>query len=465
MQQRGEPTLIDDGLVDQIAAGLLGRYYGSVADPAGLVTGPVSDDVVVDLRGPVPHVSRRRETRARWRAFREFWWGHTASNIGDHLTLIALPIAADHLTRSGLAVGAIVFAETLATVLFGSIAGVLTDRRRARPTMVAVDVIRAGVLVTLCVLQTLERVPVAVLIVASFVLGVLRLIFDGAQSSFVARLVPDELDLRSNNRLVLAENIGLTAGPIIAGLAIDAGLWLAFGIDAITFVLSASALLAVGRAVRTAGIDLAPAPDAEASEAVGWWREMRRSYGLLREHAVFRRALVVTALFNVCALPIGQQFVTIARDRLGLGPSGIGVLFAVGGIAGILAAPLVERDTRIRPVVLPIATGTLGVAVLLVGAAPSVLTATLAFIVGGVAFAYLMTHWAALRQRLFAPELQGRVALTARGVMWSTILVGALATGALSDAVGPESMWLVCGAAGLATCAWGIVVGMGRESF
>ena len=54
VQQRGEPTLIEDGLVDQIAAGLLGRYYGSVADPAGLITGPLSDEVVVDLRGPRP---------------------------------------------------------------------------------------------------------------------------------------------------------------------------------------------------------------------------------------------------------------------------------------------------------------------------------------------------------------------------------------------------------------------------
>jgi len=474
VQHQGEQSeaLIDDGLVDQIAAGLLGRYYGTVADPAGIATtSPLAEppadttvdggggELVIDLRGPRPRLSRRRDLRARWRAFRAYWWGHTASNVGDHLTLIALPLAADHLTKSAFAVGAIVFAETLATVLLGGITGVIADRRPSRRLMVAVDVTRAALLVGLCVVVQMDRFPVAVLIAASFVLGVLRLLFDGAQSSFIARLVPDELDLRSNNRLVLAENIGLTVGPVLAGITIDVGLSLAFGIDALTFVFSTAALLAAGRALRISGITIAPSAAATQETPPRWWSDVRSSYGLLREHPTFRRALVCAALFNVCALPIGQQFVTIARERLGLGASGIGLLFAVGGIAGIVAAPLVERDNRIRPVVLPIATGALGGAVLAVGVAPSLFTASLAFIVGGVAFAFLMTHWAALRQRLFAPEVQGRVALTARGVMWSAILVGALATGALSDAVSPEAMWIACGSIGLATCLWGFATG------
>lgn len=482
MQHQGESTraLIDDGLVDQIAAGLLGRYYGSVADPAGIATtsplaeplvesapepaeAALDDELVVDLRATRPHLGRRRNLRARWRAFRAFWWGHTASNIGDHLTLIALPIAADRLTGSGLVVAAIVFAETLATVMLGGVIGVIADRHRSRVVMVAVDVTRAALLVGLCLAVQLDRFPVALLIAASFVLGIARLLYDGAQSSFVARLVPDELDLRSNNRLVLAENIGLTIGPLLAGLAIEAGLWLAFGLDAITFVFSAGALIAASRAIRNAGIRLNPTPAQPAEAPRSWWEEVRDSYGLLREQPTFRRALVVAALFNVCALPIGQQFVTIARERLDLGAGGIGLLFAVGGVAGIVAAPLVERDNRIRPIVLPVATGALGAAVLSVGLAPSVFTATVAFVIGGIAFAYLMTHWAALRQRLFAPEVQGRVALAARGVMWSTILVGALATGALSDAVSPEAMWLGCGAVGLATCGWGLITGSAND--
>jgi hypothetical protein len=75
-----------------------------------------------------------------------------------------------------------------------------------------------------------------------------------------------------------------------------------------------------------------------------------------------------------------------------------------------------------------------------------------------------MTHWAALRQRIFPPHQQGRVALAARAVMWSTVLVGSVLTGWLSDAVNPEAMWLGCGAAGLAAAAWGIAAGLPRDT-
>ena len=88
----------------------------------------------------------------------------------------------------------------------------------------------------------------------------------------------------------------------------------------------------------------------------------------------------------------------------------------------------------------------------------------MAFLIGGVAFAYLMTNWAAMRQRLFPAELQGRVTLTARGVMWSSILVGSLATGRLSDVVSPEAMWITCGGVGVLACVGGLLAGMGRDS-
>ena len=91
---------------------------------------------------------------------------------------------------------------------------------------------------------------------------------------------------------------------------------------------------------------------------------------------------------------------------------------------------------------------------------PSVLTAAVAFAVGGVGFAFLMTHWSALRQRVFEPHEQGKVALTARSVLWSTVLVGSALGGWLSDAVDPEAMWLACGLAGVAAGLWGLALGL-----
>jgi MFS family permease len=383
--------------------------------------------------------------------------------VGDHLTIVALPLAAEHLTRSALAVGLVVFAETLATVLVGVVAGTFTDRRASRPVMIAADVGRAVVLAGLVVLDRIGDYPVALLIVASFLLGLLRLAFDGANSAFVARLIPSELDVRSNNRLVLAENVGSTIGPIVAGAVIELGLWIAFAIDGATFLLSALAIVAVGRVLRTSRIRLAPPAPPEAGPRRSFLAEVRESRRLLGSEPVFRRALLLAAAFNLCALPVGQQFVTLAIRTLGMSAFGIGLMFAVGGVAGIAAAPLVERDAAIRPGLLPVATGAMGLGITLVGIAPSIATVTVAFVLGGVAFSYFMTHWAALRQRLFEPAEQGRVTLAARAVMWSTVLVGSVAAGALADQVDPEAMWLACGAAGLAAAAWGMATLRGQR--
>jgi MFS family permease len=467
------PDPLEPDLIDAIGAGLLGRYYGVAYDPAGVAgsttaadaAGPVETEVI-DLRTPRPR--RSREVRARWHAFRAYWNGHALSMVGDHLTLVALPIAADRLTHSALWVGLVVFAETLATVLFGVVAGTFTDRRTSRPLMIAADLGRALVLAGVVVLVQVGHYPVLLLVVASFLLGVMRLLFDGAHSAFVARLVPDELDVRSNNRLVLAENLGSTIGPLLAGAIIHFRLGLAFAVDGLTFVLSAVAIGHVGRILRTRRITLADGPRHDGTSTGTGRRAFRRDASmtlrLIRSRPVFVRALVMAAAFNLCALPVGQQFVTLARESLHLSAFGIGAMFALCGVAGIATAPFVERDPRIRPGLLPAATGAIGAVVFAVGVAPSRWTVGLAFVVGGVTFTFFMTHWAALRQRIFPPHQQGRVALAARAVMWSTVLVGSVLTGWLSDAVNPEAMWLGCGAAGLAAAAWGIAAGLPRDT-
>ena len=49
--------------------------------------------------------------------------------------------------------------------------------------------------------------------------------------------------------------------------------------------------------------------------------------------------------------------------------------------------------------------------------------------------------------------------------MWSTVLVGSLAAGQLSDSVSPEAMWLACGAVGIGAALWGLVLGLHRDTF
>jgi MFS family permease len=468
MQTEERPTAApapapDLPIADLIGRGLIEHHYGSPYDPAGIHVRDAAVELPIDLREDRGDHHSRREVRARWRAFRTYWVGHLLSMVGDHLTLVALPLAAAKLTNSGIIVGLIVSAETLATVLFGTATGTLTDRRHPRPLMISADLLRAVVLAMIAVLNWRHMGSGAVLIAAAFILGMLRLVHDGAESSMVARLVPDELDLRSNARLNLSENIGMTIGPLLAGAATTIGLWLAFGADAITFVLAAMAVTFVGRAAKRRHIDSAAREDVGAPRQ-RFRSEFSESFRTIRRNRQYTRALTVMALINIAALPLGPQFVSIARVQLGLSPFMIGVVLAVGGLAGVVAAPIIGRSTTIRPSFILFGGATLSAGVLLVGVWPSIWTILFSFILAGIGLAAAITHYSAMRQRLFAPSLQGRVALTSRMILWSIIPVGAVIGGWISDAVDPAAMWLACGSAGLAAVVWGAIVGLGRTA-
>ncbi|HKY16649.1 MAG TPA: MFS transporter [Microthrixaceae bacterium] len=437
-------------VADLIGRGLIARCFGIGTPTLSVVADP-------------PHVSglTPREIKARWRAFRAFWAGHLCSTIGDHMRLVALPIAADRLTGSAVVVALIVSAEALATVLFGTMAGSVTDRRHPRPVMIRTNVARAAILALVALLGWSELGPAALLVIAAFALSLLRLFHDGAESSLIARLVPDELDVRTDDRLNLSENIGVTVGPLLAGAAISLGVWLAFGVDAIIFVIAAIAVAVVGRLARRRHIELAPAPDEETREPLR--REFAATFKEIRANRVYRRSLVVMAFASVAALPLGPQFVSLATDDLGLSPWAIGAMFAIGGLSGIVAAPFIERRDDIRPGVIMAGTALFSGAVLLTGLVPSILTAALAFAAVGVGVTAAMTHLAAMRQRVYPNHQQGRIALTSRMVVWSVLPVAAIVGGVLSDVLGPTSMWIVCGGIGLAAAAWAVVVGLARE--
>ena len=461
--------VLGDDAVRIIGAGLLQRYYGAPYDPSGtfreipLAAEPLAIDLreTTRIKGLGP-----RQLRARWRAFRSYWFGHLLSVTGDHFTLIALPLAADHVSNgSALVVSLVVFAETLSTVVFGTIAGTMADRRRPIPTMITTDLGRAAMLTLLAVLEWSGSLVAWMVIAMSFALGALRLLHDGAESAFVAGLVPEELDVKSQARITLSENLGSTVGPLAAGAATGVGLWVSFGVDAMTFLLAVSAVALVARMAAQRDLFLAGSSrhdvdDGPDTPTVGYLSDLGATVKIIRSQPVFVKTLVVAALFNLLTLPVGAQFISLAKHELGIGSFGIGVMFAVTGITGILTAPLVERGTRIRPGLIVIATGVIALTVLVAGLFPTVATVGVAFAVAGGGFAVAFTHYAALRQRLFAPEVQGRVALTSRTVLWSTVLLGSVLTGWLADARGPAAMWVLCGIIGLVTAVGGAMSGL-----
>ena len=93
--------------------------------------------------------------------YRRLWAAATVSAFGTQVTLLALPLVAALVLRATpLQMGILVAAEYLPTLVLGLVAGAWIDRRHRRPILIASDLGRAVLLLS---------VPIAA------VLGVLRI--------------------------------------------------------------------------------------------------------------------------------------------------------------------------------------------------------------------------------------------------------------------------------------------------
>ena len=256
------------------------------------------------------------------RQFFSLWVAQLVSATGDWLGLVATIALAARLSEGseGAAIALVLASRVAPGFFLATAAGVLVDRLDRKRVMVACDLGRAAVLVSLPFVDTLLG-----LVAASFVLELLTMMWQPAKEAIVPNLVPKER-LTSANALNVAAAYGMF--PVAVGIAAllskaaeavaDEG-WvtnfrlneegLAFYVDALTFLVTAAivARLAIparpkeGRRVQHRGWDLG-----------GAFRELREGWQLIAANPIVRSVNVGLAtgiMGGGMLVPLGAIFV------------------------------------------------------------------------------------------------------------------------------------------------------------
>ena len=169
--------------------------------------------------------------------------GQTLSMFGDWAMIIVLGIWAKVLTGSNSAAGLVFFVFALAG-LVAPLGGLVVDRLRKRPLMIATHLALAGVICLLVFVHDRGDMWLLYLVTALYGLG--GNIFGAARSAMLKAMLPDEL-LADANGAYQSIREGLRLVAPVAG----AGLFAAFGgavvaiVDAASFFLSAGTLVAL----------------------------------------------------------------------------------------------------------------------------------------------------------------------------------------------------------------------------
>jgi MFS family permease len=294
----------------------------------------VSDPATATPEELVPHETDRPERATallRRSDFRRTYAAIAVSELGDAFQYIALMWFA--LVAGGpLGVIAVRLADSVPALLFGLHGGVVADRWDRRRVMISADVVRGVVLVPVAIAGLTGHLPLAVLVIAAFVLTAATSYFDPAYGGLLPELV-ERRNVQPANGLVRATADALSvggwalAGLLLVVLPISAF----FALNAASFFLSAVLLVGVRTKGRVGSPDASPPRIAEG-------------FAALRPLPVLAAAVVVLGL--AVTLSSGTWIVGVpelVRSTLGLGAGSFSLVAASYAFGSICAGAALAR--------------------------------------------------------------------------------------------------------------------------
>ena len=375
--------------------------------------------------------TRITETVAPARLGRSFRWLLAATvinNAGDGIALAAGPLLVAHQTRDPFLVSMALLSQFLPVLLFGVLGGAVADRMNRRRMVVVVDMLRAVVLVVLVATIVTERVNIAVVLAALFVLGTAETFADSASSAILPGLVHrDDLGVanaRMQGAFLLTNQL---VAPPIGAFLFAAGMALPFATNAACFALGA--LLVSRVATSIANEPREPSSlRADIAEGIRW----------LVAHPPMRTLALTIFTFNVTFGASWGVMVLYAHDRLGMDAVGFGLITtatAIGGVLGLVSYGRLERRfslANLMRIGLLIETGTHLILALTTSAALALAT----FVVFGAHEFVWGTTTTVVRQRAVPDELLGRVGGVYRVAVMGGLVIGVPLGGLLAKTFG-----------------------------
>lgn len=397
--------------------------------------------------------------------FRRLLAAWSVGNFADSALYLTLAIWVKDLTGSSAAAGMVFFCLGL-PMLAAPLFGLLADRVRRRPLLIAANLIAAACVVTLITVRTSADVPILYAVTMAY--GALGTLNSSAQSGLLRTMLPDE-QLGPANALFATIDQGLRIVTPVVG----AGLYALWG--GVPLALGTAALLAIAAAgltlvrvdeprpvrrrrmrgvVRESG---APADgtsdggipdDSGLAALVAGFRHIWRT-AVLRDIVIgLAIALSVVGVFD-------SLLFAVIEHGLGRPPEFFGVLLSAQGagsiLGGLTAVRLMKAVGAGRTVVLGLALLAAGTIPLVSGQVGLVIAG---MVLGGIAIPWAFVAMATTRQLLTPNALQGRATSATTMALQIPQLISTGLGAALVSLVDFRVMTLVAAAVIAAGALW-----------
>ncbi|MFN7089062.1 MAG: MFS transporter [Allorhizobium sp.] len=262
--------------------------------------------------------------------FRHLFAAQLVALLGTGLATVALGLLAWKLAgdNAGAVLGTALAIKMVAYVTLAPVAAAVAERLPRRAFLVALDLIRAGVIVCLPFVDQVWQIYVLIFFLQAASAG-----FTPAFQAVIPDVLKDEDDYTNALSLLrFAEDLEQLASPMIAALLLTVVSFpVLFAGTVVGFV--ASALLVV----------TARLPDRVRGENSHFWADVTKGIRIYTRTPRLRGLMVMEAAVAAAGAMVYVNTVVLVQARLGLGAESVALAFAGFGAGSMLAAFLLPR--------------------------------------------------------------------------------------------------------------------------
>ena len=359
------------------------------------------------------------------------------SNVGTQVSTLAFPLLILAVTGSPAQAGFAGALRALPYLIFSLPAGALIDRWDRKRTMILCDTGRALSMASIPVALAIGHLTIIQLYLVSLIEGTLFVFFNIAEAACLPRVVLKEQLPAATAQNMATDGVTALLGPPLGGALYTAGRLLPFLADAVSYAVSVLSLFFIKTKFQKE----------RTAARRNLWVEIREGLAWLWHHPLIRFIAILTGGYNL--ISSGDVLIIIVlAQRQHASSFTIGLIFAVGGIGGVIGAivaPFFQRRLSFGQAII----GTSWLFALFMpfyAIAPNPLVLGLitagAFISGPI---YNVVQFS-YRSALIPDELQGRVNSVFRLIAFGGQPLGLALTGVLIQNVGVIQTVLICSA-------------------
>ena len=285
----------------------------------------------------------RRRISVVWSdgAFRWYWLSICTQSLALGMQFLVIGWLVLEITGSSTQLGLVISLYGIPNVSFVLVAGVVADRFQRRYVLMATQAVVGGIVAVLAFLTIAELVNIWHVYTAAALLGVTQSINMPARITMIGDLVEEHSILDGVAMHSAATQAGSIVGPPLAGAIIEVwGLAASLFVIAGFFVVSVACVAKIGRTRQSAP---------SASRSV--FRNFTDGMSYVKNSPVLLTVIIIVCTFGAFGMAHNQIIPAMAKDVMGTGAAGVGLLFlgsGIGAFLGSLILPLIRSANVYR---------------------------------------------------------------------------------------------------------------------